>query len=156
MQSPPTTISRVLVDGANRVEAPGATHGEAWSALGAVLAATLLIRRSRGAHAAIVAFAALASLPGLSAWAARADGPRRAGSSAASVDRLSSAIETFAREHGCANVVRSSCVACAPVVRFALARSARCAAPAPIVLEADAIEAGCAERSGTLVCGTPP
>jgi len=156
MATPPMPISRVLIDGANRVEAPGATHGYAWSALGALLAATLLIRSSRRAPAWIAAFAALAGLPGVSAWAARADGPSHAGSSAARVDRLASDIETFAREHGCANVARSSCVACDPVVRFALAKSPRCATPAPIVLEEDALEAGCAERSSALVCGTVP
>ncbi|HSQ65889.1 MAG TPA: hypothetical protein VLM85_21860, partial [Polyangiaceae bacterium] len=142
--------------GANRVDAPGATHGVAWSALGAVLAAALLIRSPRRAPAWVVAFAALACLPGLSAWAGRADGPLHARSSAARVDRLASDIETYARERGCAGVVRSSCVACDPVVRFALAKSARCATPAPIVLEADAVEAGCVERSGALVCGTLP
>ena len=144
------------MDGANRVEAPGATHGYAWSVVAAALTATLLLRKPRYAAAPIVAFAAIASVSGFSAWAARADGPRRAGASAARVDALASAIEGFARSHGCAEVVRSSCVACDPVVRFALARSARCAGPAPVVLEADAIERGCAERSGVLVCGTPP
>ena len=136
----------MLVDGANHVRG-GAPHALAWDAVGAALAIVLLSRRRRGSGALVIAFALTAALPGLASVARRApDEPERAAA-------LASSIETFARAHGCAIVSRSSCEACDPVVRFALAPAARCATPAPIVLEADALEGKCVERAGTLVCG---
>jgi hypothetical protein len=141
------TVENTLTSAANAVDAQAA-HGLAFNALGAALAFAVLRRKRRRAGVAIVAYALFAAVPGFVAVAhGEGDEPAR-------VERLATSMESFARARGCAAVLRSSCEACDPVARFALAPVAPCASPAPIVLASDALEGPCVERDGTLFCGT--
>jgi hypothetical protein len=150
------TISDLVIDGANRL-GPSSSWGAALFFAIAALAAVAMVRReSRLSMPAVIVLALLGALPGFSACAAhRADAPWRVHAAADRVERLTASLESYAHTHGCAAVVRSTCAACDPIVRFAMATTAPCASPAPIVLHENALDAECAEAGGALVCGGP-
>lgn len=155
--------AELIIDGANGVcahsrSAAGETLtvGELAPFVGlAWLAAAVLALKARQVRrtAALVALLGAAALPG--AYAAlmwRADRPAAVAESVAPIAALHDELRRFATEHHCAELVRSECLACEPIARLALV-DRRCAHPAPIELRSDALEAGCIELEGRLVCG---
>jgi hypothetical protein len=153
------SLSRLVIDGANRIGEHTAVSPLAPLAfLGAAVLTALALRwPSRGAHAVGVAAIICAALPGFSTFAAqRPSSPLQGTTAAAVVERFRAQVQGFAEEHQCAAVRASACVACDPVVDFALATVPPCATPAAIVLGPDALTAGCVESGGTLSCGGVP
>jgi hypothetical protein len=160
------TTADLVIDGANGVcadarDAAGTplTLAEVAPFVGlALLAAAILWLRAhkRVPIAALGLMLGAAALPG--AYAAlfwRADRPAAVVASLAPVDALHDAIRDFATEHGCAELVRSECLACEPIARLALV-DRRCDRPAPIELYGDALEVGCQSDGVRLRCGRPP
>lgn len=157
------STAELIIDGANGVcaHSRGAagqrlTAGELLPFAGlALLGAVVLARKAGHAHRvwALIALLSAAALPG--AYAAlrwRADRPTAVAASLAPIASLHDELRRFATQHHCAELVRSECLACEPIARLALV-DRRCAHPAPIELHADALETGCVELQGRLVCG---
>jgi hypothetical protein len=151
------SLSEMVTDGANRVGArsePTPLLSFAFVIAVGACAVSFRIRTRRGVLAAAAVATATLAIPGLSTILEhRRDAPARAESSSAIIERLSERVERFSTAHGCARVTHSECVACEPVVDFALATSVACPSPAPIVLGPDALTATCLESNGTLSCG---
>ncbi len=126
--------------------------------LAAVVVAALLLRhRSRLAHAVGAIAIVGAGVPGFSTFAGqRPSSPLQGTTAAAVVERFRAEVQSFAEAHRCAAVRSSACVACDPVVDFALATIPPCEAPAPILLGPDALRTGCTESDGALICGEVP
>jgi hypothetical protein len=165
------TATTVLVDGANGVchaPRPGAPPcdrlllgAEIALALAVVIVAPWPLPRRRLALAFVAAVAAAATLPGLSAIATtRADAPLNAVATVAPMRSLAASLDRFARAHPrCVRVVRNDCIACEPIVRFALPVRGHCTGAWGLVtLGPDALEARCAVSRDALVCGVaaPP
>jgi hypothetical protein len=151
------SLSRMVTDGANRigergVPAPLSPVGF----LVAVVFAAVACRMGRNRAVAWIAIpGALAlAVPGLETIAGqRSDSPARATEAAATIERFRDEVERFSEEHGCAAVSVSECVACEPVVDFALATAPPCDTPASIRLGQDSLRDGCAETGASLTCG---
>ena len=144
----------VLIHGANGVCGPPQPSGATAiaSTLAALLALALLWRRARRRFVVVLAVAC--ALPGWWALAcARADRPGHAAEVAAAPRALADTIERFAAAHRDCVTVADRCLACEPVVHFAVPEAARCAAPATIALGADALTRGCRAQGRALVCG---
>jgi len=151
------SLSTMVTDGANRVGERGAhaplSHAGFVAAV-VLTAVALRMPTARSVRVAAFTAAAVMALPGLSTLAGqRSDSPAHAAAAAATIERFRDRIEGFAEARGCAHVVSSSCVACEPVVDFALATSPACDVPAPIVLGPDSLTAGCVQADGKLTCG---
>ena len=144
----------VLVHGANGVcgpPAPSARGLVGWAVV-AALALVLLGRRARRRW--LIALVLAAALPGL--WcivARRADRPGHADAVVAAPRALDAALRRYAAPFAGCVTVRDRCVACEPIVRFALPPAASCAAPGSVVIEPDALSRGCRSVGGQLVCG---
>ena len=150
------SLSHMVTDGANHVGEPGAMTPLVSLVFVAsvVLTALALRRRSRVMDGVGIVAVVCAALPGLSTFAAQRPSSRLQGTTAAAlIERFRAQVQGFAEEHQCAAVRASACVACEPVVDFALATTAPCASPSAIFLGKDALTAGCAEAGGTLTCG---
>jgi len=152
------SLSTMVTDGANRVGARGdhALLSPAGFVLAVLVTAVALkVRKPRALRVAAFTAAAVLALPGLSTVAGqRSDSPPHAAAAAAAIERFRDSVETFSEAQGCARVVSSSCVACEPVVDFALATLPACEAPARIVLGPDSLTTGCRQAGATLRCGT--
>jgi len=145
-----------VTDGANHVGEPGTVGPFApfVFAVAVLLTALALRRRSRALHGLGVVAIVCAGLPGLSTFAAQRPSSRLQGTTAAAViEHFRGQVQAFAEEHQCAAVRESACIACEPVVDFALATTPPCASPAPIRLGPEALRTGCVEAGGTLTCG---
>jgi hypothetical protein len=149
------SLSEMVTQGANRVGERGeATPAAALGFVAAVMLTVLVlrVRRSRGLVGAAVVVLASA-VPGLSTIVGRADSPAHGVLAAAVIERFRGEVESFADARGCAQVVKSTCSACDPIVDFALATTRTCSSPASIILGPDALAAGCTDVRGTLTCG---
>ncbi|HEX3772727.1 MAG TPA: hypothetical protein VHV30_17730 [Polyangiaceae bacterium] len=168
----PSSAEQLLVDGANAVcgvrdagEAARASTLRAKAALGLSVAlgiafAWALVQR-RGVSpvrmAVLLVAAALIAMPGLRAvWVDRGDAPLKAEVPAKKVTALVSQIDAFASaRNDCLQEVRNDCVACQPLVRFALPVHTSCAHPrGRIELRSDALSSGCVVHGDTLECGS--
>ncbi len=151
------SLSTMVTEGANRVGERGADPKLPAAAFVAAIALASLAFRVRSARARVSILAAAAAamaFPGLATIAGqRSDSPARAVAAAATIERFRDQVESFAEAHGCARVVASACVACEPVVDFALATERACDAASPIILGPDSLSEGCAEAASTLICG---
>jgi hypothetical protein len=168
----PTSAEQLLLDGANAVcgvrdtgEAARTSTFRAKAALGLSVAlgvafAWALLQR-RGVSptriAVLLVAAVLIAMPGLRAvWIDRGDAPLRAEVPAKKVTALVSQIDAFASARDeCLQEVRNDCVACQPLMRFALPVHTTCAHPrGRIELRRDALSSGCVLHGDTLECGS--
>jgi hypothetical protein len=150
------SLSEMVTDGANRVGERRDATPEAVVCFASAVVLTIVMLRARRAHVLVSGGVAVvvSAVPGLLTIAERrADSPAKAMGAAAVIERFQGEIETFADTHGCARILSDTCVACDPIVDFALATSRACRTPAPIMLGPDALTEGCIDARGTLTCG---
>jgi len=146
----------LLVDGSNVIchrAPPGAMQLAALGIIaGFVVVWSAPARRRRARTALLVAGAAL-SLPGIFMLAVRrADAPARVSVAAAAIAGLEGALADHARAHGCAVVRESTCEACEPVARLALAHAGPCESGATVTLREGAIGGRCVADGLHLTC----
>jgi len=165
----PSTAEQLLVHGANAVcGVPEVAEGASFRtkaalglsvALGLAFAWALIQRRgvSPARMAVLLVAAVLIATPGLRAvWLERADAPLHGDASAKKVSTLVGEIDAFASARSdCLQEVHNNCVACQPLMRFALPVRTTCAHPrGRIELRSDALSGGCVVHGDTLECGS--
>jgi hypothetical protein len=168
----PSTPEQLLLTGANAVcGVPAPRNAIATStfrteaalglsvALGLAFAWALVQRRglSPTRLGILLVAAILIATPGLRAvWLERGDAPLHADASAKKVATLVGEIDAFASARDdCLQEVRNDCLACQPLMRFALPVHTSCAHPrGRIELRPDALSSGCTVRGDTLECGS--
>jgi hypothetical protein len=166
------TPESILVDGANGICRRPESHrplAEATVIFSIVLAGAAFVAFARtrvqrvpatsAARVAMLAAIILLAVPGLiGVFVRRADAPAVRSAIAADVDRLVIRVAAFAHARGgCVDVVDEGCIACAPVIRFALPDPHECIHPrGHVVLHAQAMTRGCREQDDRLICGVAP
>jgi hypothetical protein len=165
----PSTAEQLLLHGANAVcGVPEVAEGASFRtkaalglsvALGLAFGWALIQRRgvSPTRMAILLVAGVLVATPGLRAvWLERGDAPLRADTSTKKVSTLVNEIDAFASARNeCLEEVHNDCVACQPLMRFALPMHTTCTHPrGRIELRSDALSSGCVVRGDTLECGS--
>jgi hypothetical protein len=127
----------------------------AFAILCAVALSGARLRRSLG-----IALGCAAAFAASAGWwmvlAVRADAPPYAAATAAHIEDLVDRLDAFAwARHECVETVHNTCVACEPLLRFALPMHVSCAhAHGRVELRKGALSGACTQHGDALDCGS--
>lgn len=161
------TTDAILIDGANSTcgasrpeQTPAAVSWSAACAFGLAIVLLLQFRSwkkqwGRWEVAGLLAVAASAAAPGFWALAfKRADAPSRRVDTSRAIAAVLDPLNAFASTHHLCVRVLNECVACEPILRFAIPRRFACAhEEGSVSLRPNAISTGCRVHDDVLDCG---
>lgn len=151
-------VAALIIDGANRVCERAPPGAAPFVLVGLALVFAWAVQRGGRLPPIVVVAAVLLAVPGwVGLLARRADAPATIAATAQKVRDLDGALERFAGAHGgCAGVGRNACLACEPILRYALSSHRACPPRGTIDLDAGALGGRCRDEGERLFCGGAP